>query len=98
MVLETIKTYLFVGVVGFIVGVIVARIYFKSKIEMSNIGQVIQYAMVHKDITRLRSLTISLDRLVYDIEECSEDITYGLELSKDIEENLHEKEEEQVSN
>jgi hypothetical protein len=38
MVLEIIETYLIGGVVGFAVGVIVARIYFKSRIELKNIG------------------------------------------------------------
>ena len=98
MVLELIELYLVGGVVGFVVGVIVARFYFESKIEMKNIGLVIEYAMVHKDIKRLRSLARQLEKLVEDVEGCSEDITNRLELSKDIEENLYKTEEEQDSN
>jgi len=98
MILEFIEPFLVGGVVGIIVGVIVARYYFKSRIEMKNIGQVIEYAMVHKDIKRLRSMTTRLEIHVADIEGCSEDITNRLELSKDIEQNLILNEEEKESN
>ena len=96
--LELIEPFLVGGVVGIIVGVIVARYYFKSRIEMKNIGQVIEYAMVHKDSTRLRSMVTRLEMLVADIEGCSGDVMNRLELSKDIEENLMENEVEQESN
>jgi hypothetical protein len=95
MILEIIEPYLVGGAVGFIVGAIATRIYFKSKIEMKNIGQVIEYAMVHKDITRLCSMAMQLEKLALDIEECSEDITNRLELSKDIEPNLIIREEDE---
>lgn len=88
MVLEVIETYLIVGVVGFIVGVIVARIYFKSKIESKTIGQIIEYAMIHQNVTQLSSMTASLSKLVAGISECSEEITEQLEIVKDIEEDL----------
>jgi len=88
MVLEVIETYLLVGVVGFVVGIIVSRIYFKSKIESKTIGQVIEYAMIHQNVTRLSSMTASLSQLVAGISECSEEITEQLEIVKDIEEDL----------
>lgn len=91
MVLELLEQYLVGGTVGFIIGIIVARIYFSSKIEMTNIGQVIEYAMIHKNITRLGSMTLLLNKLVADLKECSEEITDKLELSKDIEQELYEK-------
>ena len=93
MVLEIIETYLIGGVVGFVVGVVVSRIYFKSRIESKAIGQVIEYAMIHGNIERLSSMSASLSQLVADIQECSEEITEQLELTKDIEGSLvqHEK-------
>jgi len=88
MVLEVIETYLIVGVVGFVVGIIVSRIYFKSKIESKTIGQIIEYAMIHQNVTQLSSMTASLSKLVASISECSEEITEQLEIVKDIEEDL----------
>jgi hypothetical protein len=94
MVLEIIETYLIGGVVGFAVGVIVARIYFKSRIELKNIGQVIEYALIHENITQLNSMTESLTKLVADIDECSEEIMEKLELSRDIEAEYVKRENE----
>jgi hypothetical protein len=93
MVLEVIETYLWGGVVGFAVGVIVARLYFKSKIEVKNIGQVIEYAMIHEKITELSSFSTRLNELVAEMKECSEEIEDQLEITKDIEGTLYIKEE-----
>ncbi len=94
MVLEIIETYLIGGVAGFIVGVIVARIYFKSRIELKNIGQVIEYALIHENITQLNSMSESLTKLVADINECSEDIMEKLEITRDIEAEYVKRESE----
>ena len=94
MVLEIIETYLIGGAVGFIVGVIVARIYFKSRIELKNIGQVIEYALIHDNIKQLNSMTESLNKLVADIDECSEEIMEKLEISRDIEAEYVKRENE----
>ena len=96
MVLEIIETYLIGGVVGFIVGVIVARIYFKSRIELKNIGQVIEYALIHENITQLNSMTESLTKLVADIDECSEENMEKLEISRDIEAEFTKSETKQA--
>lgn len=88
LVLEVIETYLVGGVIGFVVGVVVARIYFKSRIELKNIGQVIEYSLIHENITRLNSMTSNLAQLVDEMKDCSEDITEKLEQTKDIEADL----------
>jgi hypothetical protein len=90
MVLEIVETYLIGGVLGFIAGIVVARFYFKSRMEMKNIGQVIEYAMIHDRISRLGSMTVILNKLVVDISDCSEEITDKLELSRNIEEDIYE--------
>ena len=90
-----VEIFLIGGIVGLIVGVIIARFYFKSRIETKNIGQVIEYAMVHKDIKRLVSIAKQLETLIKDLEGCSEDITNRLELVEDIEINFPSIEEEQ---
>ena len=78
--------YLFIGsVFGLILGFLIARNYYRSRIEIKNIGHVIQYAVIHKDIKRLSSLTSLLKTLIIDINEVSGDIADKLELSKDIE-------------
>ena len=80
--------YLFIGsVFGLGLGFLLARNYYRSRIEIKNIGHVIQYAVIHKDIKRLSSLTSLLKRLIIDINEVSSDIAEKLELSKDIEED-----------
>lgn len=93
MVLEVIETYLWGGVIGFVVGVIVARMYFRSKIEVKNIGQVIEYAMIHEKITELSSFSTRLNELVEEMKEKSEEIEDQLEITKDIEGSLSIKEE-----
>jgi len=78
--------YLFIGsVFGLILGFLIARNYYRSRIEIKNIGHVIQYAVIHKDIKRLSSLTSLLKTLIIDINEVAGDIADKLELSKDIE-------------
>ena len=53
--------------------------------SVKNIGQVIEYALIHENITQLNSMTESLTKLVADIDECSEEIMEKLELTRDIE-------------
>lgn len=74
--------------VGLVAGIAVTRLYFKFSIEQKTIGQVIEYGMIHNKISKLRSTTSILNRVVADIQECSDEITERLEISRDIEENI----------
>ena len=80
--------YIFIGgVFGLAIGFVIARIYYRSRIEIKDIGHVIQYAVIHKDMKRLTSLTSLLRRLLVDINEVTDDISEKLGLSKDIEDD-----------
>jgi len=83
--LELFEDYLIGGVVGFVVGVIVARVFFKSKIERKRIGEVIEWAMIEKTISRLDSMTTILNRLVADIKSSAEELTEKIEIAQDME-------------
>ena len=80
--------YIFIGgVFGLSIGFVIARIYYRSRIEIKDIGHVIQYAVIQKDMKRLTSLTSLLRRLLVDINDITDDISEKLELSKDIEDD-----------
>jgi len=55
--LELFEEYLIGGIFGFIAGVVVARLFFKSSIERKKIGDLIEWAMVEKTISRMESMT-----------------------------------------
>ena len=61
--------------------------------SVKNIGQVIEYAMIHEKITELSSFSTRLNELVAEMKECSEEIEDQLEITKDIEGTLYIKEE-----
>jgi len=73
-----------------VVGVIVARFFFKSKIERKRIGEVIEWAMIEKTISRLDSMTTILNRLVADIKSSAEELTEKIEIAQDLEPEVKE--------
>ena len=88
--LERFEDYLIVGVIGFIVGVVVTRLFFKSNLQRRKIGEVIEWAMVEKTISRLESMTTILNRLIADIKSSAEELTERIEIAQDIEPQVKE--------
>lgn len=88
MALETFNVFVIGCAVGLVAGIVVTRLFFKYSIEQKTIGQVIEYGMIHDKISKLRSTTSILNRVVADIQEYSDEITERLEISRDIEENF----------
>ncbi|MGD2142335.1 MAG: hypothetical protein PVH79_02510 [Candidatus Bathyarchaeota archaeon] len=88
MVLEILESYIIGGFVGFLAGLVAARFYFRSRMSVRSIGQLIEYSLIENEISRLGSLAVLLERLVKDIRECSGEITEKLEISSDIEEDI----------
>ena len=88
MVLEPFNIFIIGCAVGFVMGIVATRLFFKFSIERKTIGQVIEYGMIHDKISKLRSTTSILNRVVADIQEYSDEITERLEISRDIEENI----------
>lgn len=83
--LDAFENYLFFSVIGFAVGVIVTRFYFKSSIQKRDIKRVIEYAMIEKNISMIESLTRELNKLVSRIQEEGEELGSQIQLTKDVE-------------
>lgn len=83
--LDAFENYLFFIVIGFAVGVIVTRFYFKSSIQKRDIKRVIEYAMIEKNISMIESLTRELNKLVSRIQEEGEELGSQIQLTKDVE-------------
>ena len=88
MVTEAFETYVIVSMLGFIVGVVVSRYFYKHRIQQKNIGQAIDFAVIEKQVTQLKSMTTTVNSLVDEIKACSDDILERIELIKDVEESL----------
>jgi len=88
MVLESFNIFIIGCAVGLVAGIAVTRLFLQSSIDQKTIGQVIEYGMIHDKISKLRSTTSILNRVVADIQEYSDEITERLEISRDIEENI----------
>lgn len=88
LVLDMIKTYFVGAVIGFIVGIFVARFYFKTSIRQRELGRVIECAMIQKNVSNLESLSNTLNQLVSEIQEESEVLSNQMKLAQDIELNL----------
>ena len=88
--LELFEEYLIGGIFGFIAGVVVTRLFFKSSIERKKIGDLIEWAMVEKTISRMESMTTILNRLIADIKSSAEELTEKLEIAQDLEPSVKE--------
>jgi len=96
MVLEVIENYLLSGITGFVIGIIATRIYFKTRLQMKNIGQLIEYAMIEKNIRQLEILTRSLNRLLDDLKESSEELSEQIKMANDIEMDVRPKSDSDI--
>jgi len=85
LLLELFEDYLIVGIIGFVVGVVVTRLFFRSKLQRRQLGEVIEWAIVEKTISRLESMTTILNQLVADIKASAEELTERIEIAQDLE-------------
>ena len=83
--LDLFRDYVIAGIVGFVVGVVVTRLFFRSHLQRRQIGEVIEWAMVEKTISRLESMTTILNRLVADIKASADELTERIEIAQDLE-------------
>lgn len=88
IVLDIIKTYFVGAVIGFIVGIFIARFYFKTSIRQRELGRVIECAMIQKNVSNLELLSNTLNQLVSEIQEESEVLSNQMKLAQDLELNL----------
>lgn len=85
-----IENYLIVGIIGFVVGVVVTRLFFRSSLQRRQIGEVIEWAMVEKTIARLESMTSILNQLIADIKANADELTERIEIAQDLEPRVKE--------
>jgi hypothetical protein len=88
MVLELIKDHLPTFVVGLVVGIVITRLQVKLTLQKRDIGMVIDLAFIERNISQLKSLTSSLDRLVEQIRENGVELREQIKLTEDIEFNF----------
>lgn len=88
--LELFEDYILVGIIGFIAGAFVTRLFFKSKIQVKTIGKVIEWAMIEKGISQLGSKSTTLNQLIEDIMSSAEEVTERLTHAQDIEISVKE--------
>ena len=88
LVLDIIKTYFVGAVIGFIIGIFVARLYFKSSLRQKELGRVIECAMIQKNVSNLELMSNTLNQLVAEIREESEVLSSQMKLAQDVELNL----------
>lgn len=88
LVLDILKTYFVGAVIGFFVGIFVARFYFKSSIRQRELGRVIECAMIQKNVSNLELLSNTLNQLVSEIREESDVLSSQMKLARDLELNL----------
>jgi len=88
--LELIEEYLLGGVFGFVAGVVVTRLFFRSSIQRRKLGEVIEWGMVEKTISRLESMTTILNRLIADIKSSADELTEKIEFAQDLEPSVIE--------
>ena len=85
---EQMEIYILIMMGAFLLGVLATREYYKRRMQQISTSQIIEYAMIEKHVSKLRSMTLLLNKLVGDIKTCSGDISEGLILSQDIEETI----------
>ncbi len=88
MVLDIIENYIVCASLSFAAGIAAAWLYFKQSIQRKGIGQVIECALIQKNISQLDSLSATLNRLVAQMKESGDELSEQIRLAQDIEWNL----------
>ncbi|KON30268.1 hypothetical protein AC482_04360 [miscellaneous Crenarchaeota group-15 archaeon DG-45] len=88
--LDLLKNYVIAGIAGFVASVVVTRLFFRSHLQRRQLGEVIEWAMVEKTISRLESMTTILNRLVADIKASADELTERIVIAQDLEPTVKE--------
>ena len=76
---EPIESYIYVGSVGFILGVVVSVWYLKNR--RSDIGRVIDCAMLQDKISKLESMASRINIKVSEMKELGEELGEQIKLA-----------------
>jgi hypothetical protein len=88
MILEIYEDYLLFFVLGSGIGALVSWIYFRSRLKKRNLAQIIDAAMIEKNINQLDGLTTYLNQVTALLKTSSEELSDRIRITQDIELNL----------
>jgi hypothetical protein len=87
MVIEVLETHVLIGTIGFVLGFIATRIYYKRIVRNVALGQVIDYSMIHNNVQQIESLSFKLNSTISDLKIHSDDLLEQMQDFQDIEKN-----------
>ena len=88
MILEIYEDYLLFFVLGIGIGALVTWIYFRTRLKKRNLAQIIDAAMIEKNINRLDGLTTYLNQVTALLKTSSEELSDRIRITQDIEQNI----------
>lgn len=88
MILEIYVDYLLCIVLGIGIGALVTWIYFRSRLKKRNLAQIIDAAMIEKNINQLDGLTTYLNQVTALLKTSSEELSDRIRITQDIELNI----------
>jgi hypothetical protein len=88
MILEIYVDYLLCIVLGIGIGALVTWIYFRSRLKKRDLAQIIDAAMIEKNINQLDGLTTYLNQVTALLKTSSEELSDRIRITQDIELNI----------
>jgi hypothetical protein len=85
MILEIYEDYLLFFVLGIGIGALASWIYFRSRLKKRNLAQIIDAAMIEKNINQLDGLTTYLNQVTALLKTSSEELSDRIRITQDIE-------------
>ena len=89
--LENIELYLTVGFFGALIGIFIARRYFRRTILDATLGKIIEVSLIEKDIKNLESQIQILNNTIISLKEIGESLEEQVRNSQDIERSYSDK-------
>ena len=88
MAITILEDYLICVIIGIVIGVIGSWMYVRTRIRRHNIGQVIEKAIIEKDVIEIEILSRHLSEIVSRLKASTDDLNYRIFSARDIELNL----------
>ena len=85
MAITILEDYFICTLIGFGFGLLASWVYTKARMEKNSLGQIIETALIERNVYDLEKLSNSLNQLVMKIKECSEELNERILNARDIE-------------